>query len=199
MSNFKFTLTTAKIIRSLYEFSGLNSKGQFCNGWQYRCRNLVSELAYFSEIEGRVHFVCYLREAKMFCKFSEAAWSIVQEQPDDTYLRKNKGSTHGEHIVPISLVQRIAFNMLKDSASDEEVANMLSSLVEVVFITIDEKKLLDLSIRNLGYGLKTTMPEGWNQDVFNYEWSKANRYARLEVAGIELAQQTINNSLNLEL
>ncbi len=129
MSNSKFTLATAKILRSLYEFSALNSKGQFCNGWEYRCRNLVSELAYFSEIEDKVHFVCYLREAKMFCKFSEAAWSIVQGKTDNNiYLRENKGSTHGEHIVPISLVQRIAFKMLEDSASDEKIANMLTVL-----------------------------------------------------------------------
>ncbi|BAY42249.1 hypothetical protein NIES2111_66450 (plasmid) [Nostoc sp. NIES-2111] len=196
MSNSKFTLATAKILRSLYEVSALNSKGQFCNGWQYRCRNLVSELAYFSEVEDKVHFVCNLREAKMFCKFSEAAWSIVQGQTDNTYLRENKGVTHGEHIVPISLVQRIAFKMLSEGASDEKIANMLSNLVEIVFITKNEKALLDSSIRNGGYGLKTTMPPGWNQDIFNHDWSNANRYARLEIAGIKLAQATINNSLN---
>ncbi len=36
-------------------------------------------LACFSEVEDKVHFVYYLREAKMFCKFSEAAFSIVRE------------------------------------------------------------------------------------------------------------------------
>lgn len=29
-------------------------------------------------------------------------------------------------------------------------------------------------------------------------WSKANRYARLEIVGIKLAQATINNSLNFK-
>jgi hypothetical protein len=44
-------------------------------------------------------------------------------------------------------------------------------------------------------GLKTSMPNGWDLNVTEYDWSIANPYARLDFAGIQLAQQTINNSI----
>ncbi|MFM2064478.1 MAG: hypothetical protein RLZZ507_4149 [Cyanobacteriota bacterium] len=193
MSNQNFALATAKIIRILYDISVFTAPGKFCHGWEYRCRNIFDELAYFTEIEGKN--VCYLREARQFCKFSEAAWLIVEGKPDNLYLRDSKGSTHGEHIVPTSLVKSITFNMLNKGASNEQIASMLSHLVEIVFISKDEKNILDRSIAGGGFGLKTSMPNGWDLNVTEYDWSTANRYARLDFAGIQLAQQTINNSI----
>lgn len=196
MSNYRFVAATAQLLRVLYSFSAINSKGQFFNGWEYRCKNLVDELAYFTDTTGGVTFVCTLKEAKRFCKFSEKAWSLTKDQPGDTYLRKQSGVTHGEHIVPVSLVQKIAFKMLEDSCNDNQISNMLGYLVEVVFITKDEQRFLDSSIRSGGMGLKTSMPEKWDADVINYDWSKAKRYARFEAAGIQLAEDTINNSIS---
>ncbi|MEM6836432.1 MAG: hypothetical protein AAF609_06220 [Cyanobacteria bacterium P01_C01_bin.120] len=197
MSNYKFVLATAKILRVLYESSAINSQGQFCNGWQYRCRNLVDELAYFTTTQNGILFVCHFREAKQFCKFSERAWLLSQDMPEETYLRQQKGPVHGEHIVPISLVQKIAFDMLEIGMTDRQLADMLTHLVEVVFITKDEQKFLDFSAKKGGLGLKTSMPDGWDFDVHDHDWSKARRYSRLEAADIKIASQTKENSLNM--
>ena len=160
MSNYRFIAATTQLLRVLYNFSAINSKGQFCNGWQYRFRNLVDELAYFTDATDGVVFVCTPKAAKKFCKFSEKSWNLIKGQPDDTYLRKKGGVTHGEHTVPVSVVQRIAFNMLEGGSDDQQIANMLSYLVEVVFITKEEQRLLDSSIRGGGMGLKASMPKG---------------------------------------
>ena len=186
-------------MRVLHHAAAINSKGQFCNGWTYRCRNLVDELAYFTDTANGVVFVCHLGEAKKFCKFSEKAWSLMKGQPDDTYLRKRNGAIHGEHVVPISVIQRITFNMLEGGSDDQKIADMLSYLVEVVFITKKEQKFLDSSIRSGGIGLKTSMPRGWDADVMNHDWSKAKRYARFETAEIRLAEDTIRNSIREDL
>lgn len=195
MSNNSFVTATAKIARILYEYSAINAKGQFCNGWEYRCRNLIDELAYFTIENNAVHFICHLKEARKFCKFSENAWSLVENQPDTIYLRDRKVGTHGEHVVPVSLVQKILFEMLQNDCNDDQISNMLSDLVEVVFITEEERKLLDFSTKNGGLGLKTSMPKGWDADVVNYDFSQSNFYARLDFAGIKIAPDTIDNSI----
>ena len=141
MSNQNFVAATTQIVRVLYEHSAINVKGQFCNGWEYRCRNLIDELAYFTVENGATVFVCHLAEARKFCKFSEAAWSLVKNEEPSLYLRASKGKIHGEHVVPISLVKKILFEMLRDDCSDDEISRMLSNLVEVAFITKQEKNL----------------------------------------------------------
>jgi hypothetical protein len=195
VSNHQFVAATAQLLRVLYNSSAINSKGQFCHGWKYRCRNLVDELAYFTDVSEGVIFVCNLGEASKFCKFSQQAWSLVKEEPHNTYLRTKGGVTHGEHAVPVSVVQRIAFNMLAEGIDDRQIAAMLSYLVEVVFITKEEQRFLDSTIRTGGMGLKTSMPIGWDTDVMNHDWSKAKPYSRFEAAGIQLAEETIRNSI----
>lgn len=191
----KSAIATAKILRTLYDFSALNCDGKFNVDWKYRCRNLVSDFAYFTEKDGRVIFACFLSEARKYCKFSENALAFLQDKPDNSNLITQKVSVHGEHVVPVSLAKKIAFRMLEDGATDEQIAIMISWLVEVVFITKEEQKRLDSSVKNGGLGLKTSMPQGWNSNVVDHDWTLANQYSRLEAAQIRIAPETLLNTI----
>lgn len=69
---------------------------------------------------------------------------------------KNGKPAYREHPVPIDWTINKAFEMLKNGATIEEVAQMFKRNIKIVLISDEEQKLLDETLR-----LKTAMPLGF--------------------------------------
>jgi len=82
-------------------------------------------------------------------------------------------NAYREHIVPIDWCINKSFEMLKNNASVEDVAQMFKRNIKVLLISDYEQDLLDNKL-----GLKTTMPEGFKDGD--------DPLARIKFAGIEL-------------
>lgn len=85
----------------------------------------------------------------------------------------NGKSAYREHIVPIDWTINKAFDMLKNGATVEEVAQMFKRNIFVALISDEEQDLLDNKL-----GLRTSMPEGYDDGH--------DPLTRLKFAGIEI-------------
>lgn len=105
--------------------------------------------------------------AKKHCKMSVRAY--------ESKLKTKE--LHGEHRIPISLIRK----MLLDSDGDYETVSKILSENEMILITKEEKNLLDNTVIKGGLGLKSKLP--------------TDGRCRLNVAGIEIPVQTLENKL----
>ena len=77
----------------------------------------------------------------------------------DLYVAINEAlekSSYREHAVPITMIIRKIFTMIKDGATDAEIIEMIKKNLIVVHIKEKEAEYLDITL-----GLRTTMPKGW--------------------------------------
>jgi len=89
-------------------------------------------------------------------------------------VQENNGkNAYREHIVPCTLIERRAIEMLKENHTTEQVAEMIKQNLFILKISDEEAYLLDVKL-----GLKTIMPMGWE---FGHD-----PFARLTHAGIIL-------------
>ena len=121
-------------------------------------------------------------------KWSKKAYSLWLNSGDTKLLNGSKGLCHIEHICPVEAI-KVELRKLQalrglGNIDVEDVKFLISNLLEVVIITKEEAKYLDGSIKNGCLGLQSKMPPGWNG---------INRFARLEVASIEIAPETKDN------
>ena len=68
-------------------------------------------------------------------------------------LEKNN---YREHAVPITMIIKRIFTMIKDGATDAEIIEMIKKNLIVVNILEKQAEYLDITL-----GLRTTMPKGW--------------------------------------
>ena len=77
----------------------------------------------------------------------------------DLYVAINEAlekSSYREHAVPITMIIKRIFTMIKDGATDAEIIEMIKKNLIVVHIKEKEAEYLDITL-----GLRTTMPKGW--------------------------------------
>ena len=91
--------------------------------------------------------------------------------------RRLESKLHAEHVIPNGFVFGKFVEMVKQGCSDDELGNFLRENCEVIIITKSEQKFLDGKNH---CNLKDEMPDDWS-------WGDS-RYARLDVAGIEIEQ-----------
>ena len=78
-----------------------------------------------------------------------------------------------EHVVPRKVVADECSRMLRSGATDEEVAQYISTHICIIEISREEQERLD---RKAQLNLRTRMPDAWT--------SGENIFARLDAAGI---------------
>jgi hypothetical protein len=88
----------------------------------------------------------------------------------------NGKNAYREHPVPIDWCINLAFEMFKNGATVEEVAQMFKRNIKVVLISDEEQDILDNKL-----GLRTTMPEGFKDGD--------DPLTRLNFAGIEIVKK----------
>ena len=77
----------------------------------------------------------------------------------DLYVAINEAlekSSYREHAVPITMIIKRIFTMIKDGATDAEIIEMIKKNLIVVHIKEEQAEYLDIKL-----GLRTTMPKGW--------------------------------------
>jgi hypothetical protein len=82
-----------------------------------------------------------------------------------------------EHVVPCTVIEKMAIEMYKNNQSIEDVASMIKENLFVAYISDDEAKKLDVELN-----LRMSMPLGWEPGH--------DPLARLSFAGIELSDYT---------
>ena len=90
--------------------------------------------------------------------------------------KKSKERTYPEHVVPCAYIRNLAFQMYWDGRDQAAVAQMISRLLRIAYITPQEAKTLDAVH-------KYTMPEGWDP-------VDGSVLRRLEDAGIQVLKTT---------
>lgn len=100
---------------------------------------------------------------------------IFESMIPSVYIELNSKAgdrTYGEHVVPCAYIRNLSFKIYHENGSIDDVAKMISRLLRIAYITVDQHKKVD-SMH------KYTMPEHWN-------WRGDSILARLEFAGIEV-------------
>ena len=103
-------------------------------------------------------------------QFSRAAWV---HRDADTY----RDLLHGEHVIPVTIVFQRLIRLVEEGASEEELMDFLEESLIVVWVTVQERKMMDGEL-----GLSRSMPTGW-------DWGD-DPYSRLVAARIELEQES---------
>lgn len=83
-----------------------------------------------------------------------------------------------EHVVPCALIRDNSIRLYGLGASIRQVASYIDRHFVTVQMLQSESTALDTAVSKGGYGLKTTMPDGWKVGVDSI-------FARLRFAGIE--------------
>lgn len=91
----------------------------------------------------------------------------------------NGKNAYREHIVPCTLIERKAIEMLKQGSTIEQVSEMIRANLFILKISDEEAYKLDIEL-----GLRTVMPNDWEfgQDV----------YSRITFAGIQLEAPAVD-------
>jgi len=107
-------------------------------------------------------------------KYSDDAWALRDKE-------KNQGLV-GDHCVPLNSIFAYLVKEKQNSTfSRDEIEHFLDYHLEVVMITKEEDKILNDN------GLKSKMPNDW--DFFE------DKYARYKISGINIALESVLNSL----
>jgi len=109
-------------------------------------------------------------------KYSDDAWELRD-------IKKNQGLV-GDHCVPLNSIFAYLVKEKQNSTfSRDEIERFLDYHLEVVMITKEEDKILNDN------GVKSKMPNDW--EFFG------DKYARYKISGINIALESVLNSLEI--
>ena len=127
--------------------------------------------------------------------FSEEAVKIVNSATTKEEINNllsdvgnKKKKLYLEHGVPAAMIRKLLIKLQQTKGMGnitEEDIKEIMKLQRIVIITSEEQDLLDSSIENGGFGLRSKMPEGWNEKT---------SLDRFEAANIKIHEDTLSNS-----